>query len=65
MNVKRSVELAFFGKSLRDEPYATVPRVSTPSREKRDVSVKMDLGSVASRTAMMDSLCVRSRKLWD
>ena len=57
MNVKRSVAPAFFGKNLREEPYATVPRVSTPSREKRDVSVKMDLGSVASRTAMMDSLC--------
>ena len=57
MNVKRSVELALLGRSLRDEPYATVPRVSTPSKEKSDVSVKMDFGSVASRTVMMDRLC--------
>ena len=57
MNVKRSVELALLGRNLRDEPYATVPRVSTPSKEKNDVSVKMDFGSVASRTAMTDRLC--------
>jgi hypothetical protein len=65
MNVNRSLELAFLGRSTFEPTYATVPTKATPRREYREVVVNIAGGAGVGDIVMEVEQFEAAEKVWD